>query len=200
MKKALKALLTATVIFSLTACGNTDNSIQTTDNSSKTNENAPIETTVAIESDATTAVTEEANQFKTSDTVSVKFKDTTITIIYRGTPESYFCDSLEKGVYKYMKLYFTYEKELMDNAGVFQLETYGDGSITSLLQFGDYKLSGGEVTFGENGFPMTCVFTGAEDEISGIYSNIDMSGKIKVSDSLSNSYSIAYIKDTIIKS
>jgi hypothetical protein len=31
---------------------------------------------------------------------------------------------------------------------------------------------------------MTCVFTGTEEEVEGLYSGLDMKGKVKVTDTL----------------
>ena len=75
-----------------------------------------------------------------------------------------------------------------------------EGNISTLLEFGDYQLKDGELTFGENGFPMTCVFTGTEEEVEEMYSAIDMKGTVIVNDSLlQNNYSIAYVKDVVTK-
>jgi hypothetical protein len=191
MKKTLIALLTAAVLFSLTACGNAESTAKTTDNSSQT-----TATTTAKESAETT----EASPFKTNDKVSLTFSGTNITLVYKGTPEAYFYDYIDTSLDAYVKLFFSYEVRSYDNAGVFMLAKDEEGNISTLLEFGDYQLKDGELTFGENGFPMTCVFTGTEEEVEEMYSAIDMKGTVIVNDSLlQNNYSIAYVKDVVTK-
>jgi hypothetical protein len=198
MKKALALLLTTAILAAtLTACGSSEGNTNSTDN----NANSTANTTEA-KSEETGESTEatETNPFKTNDTVSLTFSATTITLIYKGTPEAHFYDYIDTSLEAEMKLYFTYEEESFNNAGVYVLSKDAEGNISTLLQMGDYELKNGELTFGENGFPMTCVFTGTEEEVEGLYSGLDMKGKVKVTDTLlQNNYSIAYVEDIVTK-
>ena len=196
MKKAFMILVMVFIMATLTACGSSEGNTSSTDN----DENSTANTTEA-KSEETGESTEatEASPFKNKDTVSLTFSATTITLIYKGTPEAHFYDYIDTSLEAEMKLYFTYEEESFSNAGVYVLSKDAEENISTLLQMGDYELKNGELTFGENGFPMTCVFTGTE-EVERLYSGLDMKGKVKVTDTLlQNNYSIAYVEDIVTK-
>ena len=137
------------------------------------------------------------NPIKTTDKVSVTFAGDTITVTYKGWPASNIFDNMDKGISTYMKLFFTKEDEAQGNVGAIVFECVGDGKVSSLLQFGNFKLTNGTVTFGENGKPLTCVFTGTQEEVTGILDGVDMNGMIRVNDSISNNYIVSYIKDAV---
>lgn len=139
----------------------------------------------------------DGNPIKTTDKISVAFAGDTITVTYSGWPASNIFDYLDKGINTFMRLYFTKEDEAQGNVGAIVFECMGDGKVSSLIQFGDYKLTNGTVTFGENGRQLICVFSGTQEEVAGILAGVDMNGMIRVNDSITNNYIVAYVKDAV---
>lgn len=141
----------------------------------------------------------DGNPIKTKDKVSVVFADDTITVTYSGWPASNIYDYLDMGISSYMKLIFTMEDEAQGNAGAIVFECAGDGNVSSLIQFGGHthELTNGTVTFGEKGRPLTCVFSGTQEQVAGILAGVDMNGMIRVRDSITNNYLVAYVKDAV---
>lgn len=187
-------LLAATMLLSLTACGNGEK----TEGTKKADETTKI--TTVTEAETTAAQTEVAkdSRFTHSDTVSIEFVGNTITVNYSGWPCSNIFDHLNDGVYSYCGIAFTEGSDTADYSTSVSISTYGDGKASANINCGLIKIWGGTVTFGENGRPMTAVFKNIKSEdMTGIIEAIDMTGVIRINDSLNNNYDVAYIKDVV---
>lgn len=198
MKKTIVYVLSVLILaFALTGCGKGGQK------EIKTDKPAAESTVKSANSDNAAPKADNSdkddNPIKTKDKVSVAFAGDTITVTYSGWPASNIYDYLDMGISSYMKLIFTMEDEAQGNAGAIVFECAGDGNVSSLIQFGGHthELTNGTVTFGEKGRPLTCVFSGTQEQVAGILAGVDMNGMIRVNDSISNNYLVAYVKDAV---
>ena len=206
MKKTIVYVLSVLILAcALTGCGKGDTKANKADKpASESTVKSSNESTVKSSDSDNAALKadnsgKDDNPIKTKDKVSVAFAGDTITVTYSGWPASNIYDYLDMGISSYMKLIFTMEDEAQGNAGAIVFVCAGDGNVSSLIQFGGHthELTNGTVTFGEKGRPLTCVFSGTQEQVSGILAGVDMNGMIRVNDSISNNYLVAYVKDAV---